>query len=197
MKRSRFAIAGVAAVIAVAAAALALTRLVGEADVDPTDNPSISLIDGQSVIARGENWAFVTWRGTRGLCTSLVFPENEGATSCGIPNVGASREGRRPEHLVVGGTYQGRPDDDLWVDGVVNAYASRVEVELSDGRRLQAPIYDAPAALGPDLEFFLLRTRPPEEPAPTMGAPEPSIRAFSAYDANGGLLERFGPPAMP
>lgn len=194
MKRSRFAIAGVAAVIAVAAAALALTRLVGEDDVDPKDNPSISLIDGQSVIARGEDWAFVTWRGTRGLCTSLVFPENEGATSCGIPSVGASREGRRPEHLVVGGTYQGRPDDDLWVDGVVNAYASRVEVELSDGRRVQAPIYDAPPALGPDLKFFLVRTRSPKNGTSRTGTPEPLARAFSAYDAQGRLLDRFGPP---
>ena len=195
MRRRRFAIAAVAAVIAIAAAAL-LARLVDDDEGNRSADQNLPLAVGRAVITRGEDWAFVAWRGPRGLCTSIVFPESEVATNCGIPDVGASRVGRRPE-LVVGGTYQGRPGDDLWVDGVVNAKASRIEVELSDGRRLQAPIYDAPAALGPDLEFFLLRTRPPEEPAPTMGAPEPSIRAFSAYGANGRLLERFGLPAMP
>ena len=185
----------VAAVIAVAAAAL-LARLVDDGEGNESAGQTLPLAVGRAVITRGEDWAFVAWRGPRGLCTSIVFPESERATSCGIPDVGAPRVGRGPQ-LVVGGTYQARPDDDLWVDGVVNAKASRVEVELSDGRRVQAPIYDAPAALGPDLEFFLLRTRPPEEPAPTMGAPEPFIRAFRAFDAHGRVLERFGPPAMP
>jgi len=192
----RFAIAGVAALIAVAAAALALARLAGEDEVNPaTDRASVSsLVGGRPVIARGDDWAFIAWKGPHGLCTSLVSPESEVATSCGIPDVGASRETRRPEHLVVGGTYQGRPDDDLWVDGVVNANASRVEVELSDGRRVQAPIYDAPAALGLDLKFFLVRVRPPKDGTSRTGIPEPLVRAFSAYDARGQLLDRFGPP---
>jgi hypothetical protein len=147
------------------------------------------------VITRDEDRAFVAWRSARGLCTSLVFPGDEGATSCGMPIVDAPRERRGPEHLVVGGTYQGRTDDDLWLDGVVAAKVSRVEVELSDGRRLQAPVYDAPAGLGLDLKFFLVRTRPPEDGAPRVGIPEPLVRAFIAYDAQGRLLERFGPPA--
>ena len=195
MRRRRFATAAVAAVIAIAAVAL-LARLVDDDEGNRSADQNLPLAVGRAVITRGEDWAFVAWRGPRGLCTSIVFAESEGATSCGLPDVGASRVGRRPE-LVVGGTYQERRDEDLWVDGVVNADASRVEVELSDGRRLQAPIYEAPAELGRGLEFFLLRTRPPEEPAPTMGAPEPFIRTFSAYGENGRLLERFGPPAMP
>ena len=161
------------------------------------NDPSIPrLIGDRAVVTRGEDWAFVAWRSTRGLCTSLVFPENQGGTSCGIPVVGAPRETRSPEHLIVGGTYQGRPDDDLWVEGVVAANVSRAEVELTDGRRLQAPVYDAPAALGLDLKFFLVRTRPPEYGAPKVGIPVP-VRAFSAYDARGRLLERFGPPTAP
>lgn len=68
-----------------------------------------------------------------------------------MPVVGAPRKTRGPEHLVVGGTYQGRPNDDLWFDGVAAASVSRVEVEQTDGRRLRAPVYDAPAALGLDL----------------------------------------------
>jgi hypothetical protein len=147
------------------------------------------------VVTRGEDWAFVAWRSTRGLCTSLVFSENEGATSCG-PVVGAG-ETRGPEHLIAGGSYQGRPDDDLWINGVAAANASRVEVELPDDRRLQAPVYDAPAALGLDLKFFLVRTHPPEGWPPKVGTPEPPFRAFSAYDARGRLLERFGPATAP
>jgi len=156
------------------------------------NDPSIPrLIGDRAVVTRGEDWTFVAWRSTRGLCTSLVFPEKEGGTSCGIPVVGASREKRGPEHLVVGGTYQGRPDDDLWFEGVAAASVSRVEVELTDGRRLQAFVYDAPAALGLDLKFFLVRTRPPEDGAPKVGIPEPPLRAFRAYDAHGRLLERL------
>jgi hypothetical protein len=96
-----------------------------------------------------------------------------------------------------GRSYQGRPDDDLWVEGVAAANVSRVEVELTDGHRLQAPVYDAPAALGLDLKFFLVRTRPPEYGAPKAGIPELPFRAFSAYDPRGRLLERFGPAAAP
>jgi hypothetical protein len=99
--------------------------------------------------------------------------------------------------LIAGSLYQGRPDDDLWFDGVAAANVSRVEVELTDGRRLQAPVYDAPAALGLDLKFFLGRTRPPEYGAPKVGIPDLGLRAFSAYDARGRLLERFGPATAP
>lgn len=165
---------------------------------EEANHPSIPrLIGDRAVITRGEDWAFVSWRSTRGLCTSLVLSENEGGTSCGMPVVGAPRETRGPEHLIVGGTYQGRPDDDLWVEGVVAANVSRVEVELTDGRRLQPPVYDAPAALGLDLKFFLVRTRPPEYGAPKVKIPELPVRAFSAYDARGRLLERLSPPATP
>jgi hypothetical protein len=158
------------------------------------NDPSIPrLIGDRAVITRGEDWAFVAWRSTRGLCTSLVFSENEGATSCGLPVVGAPPEEAAPEHLIAGSLHQGRPDDDLWFDGVAAANVSRVEVELTDGRRLQAPVYDAPAALGLELKFFLGRTRPPEYGAPNVGIPDLGLRAFSAYDARGRLLERFGP----
>jgi hypothetical protein len=162
------------------------------------NDPSIPrLIGDRAVVTRGEDWAFVAWRSTLGLCTSLVLPEKEGATSCGLPVVGAPRVEGGPEHLIVGGTYQGLPDDDVWVEGVVAANVSRVEVELIDGRRLQAPLFDAPAALGLDLKFFLVQTRPPENSAPKVEIPGIPVRAFSAFDASGRLLERFGPPAAP
>lgn len=140
----------------------------------------------------------------RELCTSLVLPDRDGSTRCGMPVVGAPGEAGGPEHLVVGGWYQGRPDDYLWIDGVVAADVDRVEVELTDGRRLEAAVYDAPSALRLDLKFFLVRTRfrlqirPPDpHGASKLQTPEPPFRAFSAYDARGRLLERFDPATAP
>jgi hypothetical protein len=162
------------------------------------NHPSIPRLVGErAVVTRGEDWALVAWNSTRGLCTSLVFPANQGGTSCGMPIVGASRDTRGPEHLIVGGAYHGGPDDDLWVDGVAVARTSRVEVELSDGRRLEAHVYDAPPALGLDLKFFLVRTRPPKNWPANPKTPESPIRAFSAYDGRDRLLERFGPRTRP
>jgi hypothetical protein len=203
MKRRRFAIAGVAAVIAVATAAVALARLAGEEEREPAEDyftvathypTDPGLIGKRAVITRGEDWAFVAWRSTRGLCVSLVLREDEGTstpTSCGLPVVGAPGETSSRKHLVVGGTYQQRPGDDLWVEGVAAANASRVNVELSDRRRVQVPLYDAPATLGLDLKFFVVRARPPAERQQARVAP---FRAFRAYDSDGRLLERFGPP---
>jgi hypothetical protein len=160
------------------------------------NDPSIPrLIGERAVITRGEDWAFVAWRSTRGLCTSLVLSDREGGTVCGMPVAGAPRETDGPDHLVGGGSYQGRPDDDLWISGVAAANVRRVEVELADGRLLQAVVYDAPAALRLELKFFLIRTpfRLRTRWDSTSGAelPEPPFRAFSAYDTRGDLLERF------
>lgn len=199
-RRLAFAAAFVLALTGVGAAFAVGTRL-GDLNgffeyFDRANDSSIPrLIGDRAVITRGEDWAFVAWRSTRGLCTSLVFPEKEGGTSCGLPVVGASREKKGPEHLVVGGTYQRRRDDDVWFNGVAATNVSRVEVELTDGGSVQAPVYDAPAVLGLDLKFFLARTRPPESGAPNVGIPGPPLRAFRAYDENGRLLERFGPTA--
>lgn len=144
---------------------------------------------GRVVIARGDGWTFLAWN-SGGPCTSLVFGENQrGGTICGIPYVGH-------EHVVTGGaSYRGLSDDDLWIHGVAAANVSRVEVELADGRRLEAPVYHAPATLGLDVKFFLVRTRfrirTHWDSASKVEVPEPPFRAFSAYDARGRLLERF------
>jgi hypothetical protein len=166
------------------------------------NHPSIPrLIGDRAVIARGEDWAFVAWRSTRGLCTSLVFPERRGGTICGIPVVGAPRETSGPDHQVVGGSYQGRPDEELWINGVAAANVSRVDVELADDRLLRAAVYDAPAALRLELKFFLVRTRfrlrTRRDSTSGLEVPEPPFRAFSAYDAQGRLLERFDPATAP
>ena len=212
--RFRF-LAGSRRVVLVAAVLLALTGVgaafavstrLGDLDAffeffDKEGNhPSIPrLIGERAVITRGEDWAFVAWRSTRGLCTSLVFAEHEGAgASCGIPVVGAPRETPGPEHLVAGGTHH-RPPDDLWINGVTAANVSRVEVELADGRHLRAPVYDAPAALRLDVKFFLIRTRfrLQTRRQGEIEVPQPAFRAFSAYDARGRLLQRLDPASSP
>src|ERR671915_1730428 len=55
--------------------------------IDEADHPHTPrLIGDRAVITRGDDWAFLAWKSNRGLCTSLVFPENHGGTtSCGIP----------------------------------------------------------------------------------------------------------------
>jgi hypothetical protein len=152
---------------------------------------------GRVVIARGDGWTLLAWN-SGGLCTSLVFGENQGRTSWCFLVVGAPRprEVRGREHVVAGGaSYRGLSNDDLWIHGVAAANVSRVEVELADGRSLQAPVYDAPATLGLDLKFFLVRTRfrirTHWDSASGLEIPEPPFRAFSAYDGRGRLLERF------
>jgi hypothetical protein len=181
--------------------AFAVGARLGELDAfsrffdEKTNNPRAPrLVGDRAVITRDDDWAFVAWKSTRGLCTSLVFSENEGGTSCGVPVVGATPDGPGPEHLIVGGLYQRRPGDEFWLNGVAAARVSRVEIELVDGRRVEAPVYDAPAVLGLDLKFFLLRTPPPSDGAPKVGIPELPVRAFSAYDARGRLLGRIRVP---
>lgn len=207
LQRRLSLVAALVLALAAVGTAVAVSTRLGDLDAffeyfdREVNHPSIPrLIGDRAVITRGEDWAFVAWRSTRGLCTSLVFPDREGATGCGMPVFGAPRETGGPEHLVVGGTYQGRPDDYLWIDGVAAANVNRVEVELADGRRLEAAVYDAPATLRLDLKFFLVRTRfrvqtrpPAPHSAQKVEIPEPAIRAFSAYDARGRLLERFSP----
>jgi hypothetical protein len=204
-RRLALAAALVLALIGVGTAtAFAVGARLGDLDAfseffdEKTNNPRAPrLVGDRAVIARDDDWAFVAWKSTRGLCTSLVFSENEGGTSCGLPVVGATPNAPGSEHLIVGGLYQRRPDDEFWLNGVAATHVSRVEIELVDGRRVEAPVYDAPAVLGLDLKFFLLRTPPPSDGAPTGGMPELPVRAFSAYDARGRLLERFGPPTGP
>lgn len=188
------ALSGVGAAFAVGVRLGDLDTFLKHFDEGPR-HPSIPrLIGERAVVTRGEDWAFVAWNSTRGLCTSLVFPGNEGAISCGIPVTGAPRETAGPEYAVVASTYQGRAGGDLWINGVAAANVSRVEVELVDERRLQARVYEAPAALRLDLKFFLVRTRfdmqTTPEHNPNVDIPDLPLRAVSVYDARGRLLER-------
>jgi len=162
-------------------------------DEGSNDSSIPRLVGDRAVITRGDDWAFVGWKSTRGLCTSVVVGDTEGATTCGLPVLGAPQTSGR-QHFVAGGMYQQRPEDDVWVQGVASANVSRVDIELTDGRRLQAPLYDAPAALGLNLKFFLVRTRPRDGGATPVGIPTSPVGAIAAYDDRGQLLERSRVP---
>lgn len=159
-----------------------------------SDDPSVPrLVGDRAVIASGDDWAFVGWNSTRGLCTSVVVGNTEGATSCGLAVFGAPQTSGR-QHFIAGGMYQQRPEDDVWVQGIASAKVSRVDIERTDGRRLQAPLYDAPAALGLNLKFFLVRTRPRNGGTTPAGIPASPVGAIAAYDDRGQLLERSRVP---
>lgn len=192
MKMRRIALLVLTAFGTFAIALVAVPRYLDEKN----DSRPIRLTADQVVITRGEDWAFVASH-PGDVCTSLVFAEDGGGgTSC-VQIVGASRRPRGRQHTVAGGSYQGLPEDDLWISGAAAANVRRVEVELADGRRLRATLYDAPAALGLDVKFFLVRTRfrlrMRWDSASGLEVPELPFRAFIAYDARGRLLERFGP----
>lgn len=158
-----------------------------------SDSSIPRLVGDRAVITSGDDWAFIGWKSTRGLCTSMVVGDTEGATTCGLAVVGAPQTSGR-HHFVAGGMYQQRPEDDVWVQGVASANVSRVDVELTDGRRLQAPLYDAPEPLGLNLKFFLVRTRPRDGGATPVGIPTSPVGAIAAYDDRGQLLERSRGP---
>lgn len=157
-------------------------------------DPSVPrLVGNRAVITGGDDWAFVGWKSTRGLCTSVVVGDTEGATTCGLAVFGAPETSGR-QHFVAGGMYQQRPEDDVWVQGVASAEVGRVDIERTDGRRLQAALYDAPAELGLNLKFFLVRTRPHDGGTTPVRIPASPVSAIAAYDHRGQLLERSRVP---
>jgi hypothetical protein len=77
-----------------------------------------------------------------------------------------------------------------------------VKLELRDGRLIDAPLYDAPPDLNANVRFYIVRLllpssrRKPGEPprvygpdGRSLGADSP-VRAYIAYDRNGGVIER-------
>jgi hypothetical protein len=187
--------------LAAATTAFVLALVAVSGYLDEANEPRlIRLTADQVVITRGEDWAFVASH-PGDVCTSILFAEEGGGGSC-VQIVGASRKPRGRQHTVAGGaSYRGLSEDDLWISGVAADNVRRVEVELTDGRRLQTRLYDAPAALALDVKCFLVRTRFRIRKRWDSGSgfevPELPFLAFNAYDADGRLLERLGPETAP
>lgn len=144
-------------------------------------------------ITSGENWALIAWRSRFGICLDFAIPGNS-PFGCGFPVRGAkppsdSSGGGAPTHAVAGFVSGGNlvgGDGKGTIFGVAAREVVRVDVELSDGRVVAAPLHDAPAELDADVRFFIVRLPLPPQ---TLRGKSP-VRSYSAYGRDGALIER-------
>jgi hypothetical protein len=149
------------------------------------------LIGGRVELAAGSDWSFQAWRSTRGICTALVFADDEGTSGCGYSVIGAPGDSvhtqPEPTRAVVGETYRSQTAG-LWITGVGSDDVARVEVSLRDGRMLEADTVKGSATLDVPLTFFVVHTEARDsDPAP----PESALSEIRAYSASGNLVDTF------
>ncbi len=141
-------------------------------------------------IATAGEWSLLAWKSTRGICLGLTRDGKPAAAGCGMPVVGAPPDqvGRQPAptHLI-GYMTIGAAGDPLLVTGPTADNVARVEIELVDGRLLEAQVYEAQAELDTPLNFYLLVDH---ASSVTTFLQQP-VKALRAYDTDGALLERF------
>lgn len=145
-------------------------------------------------IAVAGDWSLYAWKSTRGICLGVVHDGEPASSGCGMPVVGTPADQvfkqPAPRHLI-GYVAGGADGDPLYVAGPIAENVARVEIELVDGRVLDAPVYEAPATLGGEVDFYFLLD---EESADTTYHRHP-VRTLRAYDAGGRLLERLQVPS--
>lgn len=140
------------------------------------------------------NRSLYAWQSTRGICLGVAHDGKPAMSGCGMPVVGAPPdkvfEQPAPTHLIgyLAGGADGNP---LYVAGPIAKNVARVAVELIDGRVLEAPVYEAPAALDSQVNFYFLLD---QESVDTTYHRHP-VRTLRAYDANGRLLESLHVPS--
>lgn len=144
-------------------------------------------------IASGNSWALIAWKSEVGICLDFAIPGNS-PFGCGFPVHGAKpaadTSGSGPPTHAIAGFFSGGNlvggDGKASIFGVAARDVAAVKVELRDGQVVDAPLYDAPSELSVDVRFFIVRLslgkleRRPENP----------VRAYSAYDRDGRLIER-------
>jgi hypothetical protein len=148
-------------------------------------------------VASGDNWALIAWRSESGICLDFAIPRNS-PYGCGFPVRGAKESTDSlgagfPVHAVGGFFSQGNivgGDGKATIFGVAAQEVAAVKVELRDGRVEEAPLYDAPPDLRANVHFFIIRLTV-SNVGPNWGPGVASpVRAFSAYDRIGKLIER-------
>jgi hypothetical protein len=141
-------------------------------------------------VASGDEWALIAWESKFGICLDFAIPGNS-PFACifpvrgGKPAPEASGAGP-PIHAVAGFVSGGGllgGDGKTTIFGVAAPEVAAVKVELRDGPSVDATLYDAPPELQEERRFFIVRLslRP--------SASDP-VRAYSAYDREGALIER-------
>lgn len=155
-------------------------------------------------VASGEDWALIAWRSEVGICLDFAVPGNS-PFSCGFP-VRGQRQAQQdsgagqPIHAVAGFVSGGGlvgGDGETTIFGVAARNVATVKVELRDGTIVNTAIFDAPPKLDENLRFFVARVSLSPEPTSDGTLPLPShdpVRAYNAYDRDGGLIERVEDP---
>jgi hypothetical protein len=147
-------------------------------------------------ITSGDNWALIGWRSEVGICLDFAIPGNS-PFGCGFPVRGAKPStdasgAGLPTHAVAGffsGSNLVGGDGKATIFGVAAHDVAAVKIELRDSRVIDAPVYDAPPALKAEVRFFIVRLPPGELRDSRVESP---VRAYSAYDSAGSLIERTG-----
>jgi hypothetical protein len=150
---------------------------------------------GPSVeVASGNEWALIAWRSEDGVCLDFAIPGTS-PFGCGFPVRGAKpatdTSGSGPPTHAVAGFFSGGNlvggDGKATIFGVAAREVAAVKIELRDGRIIDAPLYDAPPKLDAEVRFFIVRLAPGQLERRS-GNP---VSAYSAYDREGQLVERF------
>ncbi len=145
-------------------------------------------------ITSGDNWALIGWRSEVGACLDFAIP-GDSPFGCGFPVRGAKPSADAsgsglPTHAVSGffsGSNLVGGDGKATIFGVAAHEVTAVKIELRDGRVINAPLYDAPPALETEIRFFIARLPLGE----LERRPASPVRAYSAYDQSGRLIERI------
>jgi hypothetical protein len=145
-------------------------------------------------ITSGDNWALIGWRSEVGICLDFAIPANS-PFGCGFPVRGAkpataASGSGLPTHAVAGFFSGGNlvgGDGKATIFGVAAHEVAAVKIELRDSRVINASTYDAPPALKTEVRFFIARLSLDE----LERRRESPVRAYSAYDRNGTLVERI------
>lgn len=145
-------------------------------------------------ITSGHKWALIAWNSDAGICLDFAIPGNS-PFSCGFPVRGAKPASDAsgagpPTHAVAGTVSSGGlvgGDGKAAIFGVAASEVAKVDVELRDGRIVEAPLFEAPPQLDADVQFFIVRLTLP----PRRLNDEAPVSAFIAYDGAGNVIERF------
>jgi hypothetical protein len=151
-----------------------------------------------ATIAQGTDWALIGWTSVRGICVDYVFEDpatssgENGASGCGSSIIGGPPDTLftqpSPSNYVtplVTGPMAGQP----WVIcGPLAPQVARVVVEMKDGSRFPAIIYEAPQSLKVRLRFFLLRA---SEATSNVSSRQTPFKDVQVFNATGRLLQTF------
>lgn len=163
-----------------------------EIDKAPWTPPEMRAAGPRTVLARGPDWAFMAWRAGAGggVCVAYAAGTADGwARSCGRLPAAAGTEAETSRHLVTllakGGAASDAAEGKTAIVGAVVPSVVTVDLELADGRVVEASTASAPEAVGAGARFFIVRVQARAD------RPGALVRAVVMYAQGRRLVERF------